>query len=451
MKQRFSKSCKKHSISCIHKLWFYFLSLSILVIILYLLIIRPHLLVSMSTVPIELGAAVVILLSFCITLLYILISLIIILIISLCKHKASYIKSYFKKGYRKFILAGAFAFLLIIATVSSQFLVYTPPIVGTDGKPIKNSIASVEKINVNGRNEWITLRGKNKSNPVLLFLAGGPGGTQLSASRRELSSLEDNFVVIDWDQPGSGKSYNAIDTTKLTLNDYISDAHALTKYLCKRFNQNKIYVVGQSWGSYLGVMLVKQYPKLFHAFIGTGQMVSFSETETYDYNKALEIAHEKGDTKKISELKKQGPPQYYGKNMVWKEAAYSMYLSDYMAKNPDIYRAGYNTPLDIGGPEYGLIDKVNWVKGPIYTFNNVYQKLYNLDLRKQALKIDVPVFFLEGRYDINAPTKLAEDYYNKLDAPQKDFIWFEHSGHDPWINERDRFVSVVNDILDMTK
>lgn len=327
--------------------------------------------------------------------------------------------------------------------VFTQLTASTPPITDENGKTIKNSIAELKAVELNGRRQWISIRGWDKNKPVLLFLAGGPGGTQMAAVRHELSELEKYFVVVNWDQPGSGKSYGAEKIDKITVQTYMDDGYALTEYLKERFAQEKIYLMGESWGSALGIFLIKAFPQSYHAFIGTGQMIDFSETERLDYQKAMEIAHEKGDEKVIEKLKKNGMPPYYGDNITWKSAVYLNYLSAYMASNPAIDNPGYNTLRDIGASEYGLVDKINYVRGIINTFNNVYQQLYEIDLRTDYNKLEVPVYFFLGRHDVNAPTVLVEEYLQVLQAPEKDIIWFEHSGHSPWINERDRFVEQV--------
>jgi len=265
----------------------------------------------------------------------------------------------------------------------------------------------------------------------------------MAAVRHELSELEKYFVVVNWDQPGSGKSYGAEKIDKITVQTYMDDGYALTEYLKERFAQEKIYLMGESWGSALGIFLIKAFPQSYHAFIGTGQMIDFSETERLDYQKAMEIAHEKGDEKMVEKLKKNGMPPYYGDNITWKSAVYLNYLSAYMASNPAIDNPGYNTLRDIGASEYGLVDKINYVRGIINTFNNVYQQLYEIDLRTDYNKLEVPVYFFLGRHDVNAPTVLVEEYLQVLQAPEKDIIWFEHSGHSPWINEQDRFVEQV--------
>jgi pimeloyl-ACP methyl ester carboxylesterase len=325
----------------------------------------------------------------------------------------------------------------------SQLTASTPSIVDENGKTPKNSIAELRELELNGRKQWISLRGWDKNAPVLLFLAGGPGGTQMAAVRHELAELEKHFVVVNWDQPGSGKSYYAEKTKNITAKTYIQDGHALTEYLKERFSKEKIYLLGESWGSALGIFLVDEYPESYHALIGTGQMVDFAETERMDYAKALEIARSKGDTALIKRLKANGEPPYYGKDVTWKSAVYLNYLSAYMAENPEIHNPGYNTLRDIGSSEYGLLDKINFFRGIINTYNHVYQQLYTIDMRKDYTKLDVPVCFFLGRHDVNAPTVLAEEYMELLDAPDKGIVWFEHSGHSPWINEQAKFAEEV--------
>jgi len=339
-----------------------------------------------------------------------------------------------------------FALMMILNTVLitvSQLTASTPRIVDENGNTPENSIAELIKVELNGRKQWISIRGWDKNAPVLLFLAGGPGGTQMAAVRYELAKLEKHFVVVNWDQPGSGKSYYAEKTKNITAQTYIENGYALTEYLKERFSQDKIYLVGESWGSALGIFLVDKYPESYRALIGTGQMVDFAETERIDYAKAIEIAKSKGDIALIERLNANGEPPYYGKDVIWKSAVYLNYLSAYMAANPKIQNPGYNTFRDVGSSEYGLLDKLNFFRGIVNTYNHVYQQLYDIDLRTDYKKLDVPVYFFLGRYDVNAPTALVEEYVQVLDAPDKRIVWFEHSGHNPWINEREKFVGEV--------
>jgi len=339
-------------------------------------------------------------------------------------------------------LAGALA-VTALGVAASQMYATTPPITDAQGNPVPGSIATLEKMTLNGSQQWVSIRGKDATNPVLLFLAGGPGGSQMSTERLNLPGLEDHFVVVNWDQPGAGKSFDSVDRSKITVERYIEDGHELVLQLRERFKQDKIYLVGESWGSVLGVLLVQRYPELFQAMVGTGQMVAFIENDRICYEFALNWARERGDTAKVEKLLKQGPPPYNDKNLIWEEAAFLLDTYDYMNQNPQINDNGSNTWRDLAAPEYGLYDKVSWFRGGIETLGIVYPQLWDVDFRKQATKLDVPVYFLIGRHDINAPVKLAQEYYDLLDAPHKEIVWFEHSGHNPWVNEAPEFERVM--------
>lgn len=335
--------------------------------------------------------------------------------------------------------------IAVLAVVASQFFASTPPIVDSNGQQIPNAIASLEKVTINDSDQWITIRGQNKENPVLLFLSGGPGGSQLVTERRALGKLEESFIVVNWDQPGAGKSYNAVDQKALTVDRYVNDGLALAAYLRDRFQKEKIFLLGESWGSALGVWMIQKEPDLFYAFGGTGQMVAFLENDLKCYQFAIDQARERGDTKKIQALEKQGPPPYYGKGTALKESAFLLETFRYMNADPDISDDGFNTLQDLAGHEYGLLDKVNWFRGLLYTLDIVYPQLWEVDFRIQAPALEIPVFFLIGRHDVNAPPDLTEAYYQILKAPKKELIWFERSGHNPWVTEADLFSEVLVD------
>ena len=331
----------------------------------------------------------------------------------------------------------------VLGVMASQFFAMTRPIVDAQGNPIPGSIATLEKVTLHGSQQWISIRGHDVRKPVLLFLAGGPGGSQLSTERFALAELEKHFVIVNWEQPGAGKSFDAVDRSTLTPERYIEDANSLVAILKERFGQEKVYVLGESWGSALGIMLVQRYPEDFHAFIGTGQMVAFLENDLMCYELALDWAREKGDTAKVEALTKQGPPPYYGSGMAWKEAAFLTDTFAHMNQNPAISDNGFSTWRDLAAPEYGLYDKVSWFRGVLETLDVVYPQLWEVDFRQQATQLAVPIYFLIGRHDINAPTILTEQYYAVLEAPHKEIIWFEHSGHTPWVSESDHFVQVM--------
>ncbi|HKL47342.1 MAG TPA: alpha/beta hydrolase, partial [Candidatus Izemoplasmatales bacterium] len=299
----------------------------------------------------------------------------------------------------------------------------------------------------NGSEQTISIRTEDETNPVILFLAGGPGGSQIQATRAYLADLESDYTIINWEQPGSGKSYTARDIDTLTPEVYVDDAHALTAYLKACYQQDKIYIIGESWGSYLAVNLAMLYPEDYYAIITTGQMVDFAETEQYCYNKALEIAREKNDTEQIDALLKLGTVPLEGNNIALESGTYLMYLHQYMAQNDDINSTSWDTFHTLFSPEYSIGDSLNFMRALYFTFSQVYQQLYETDLRVTHTRLSIPIHILHGRHDINAPTYLVDEYYSLINAPEKSLIYFESSGHNPWITESDLFNQKVIELF----
>jgi pimeloyl-ACP methyl ester carboxylesterase len=349
--------------------------------------------------------------------------------------------------YRSWRLQGAagggFLLLGLVTVLLSQGFAYTPPITDASGRVVPGSIATLERVTLNGSQQWVSIRGWSAEKPVLLWLAGGPGGSELASVRHHLGALEEHFVVVNWEQPGAGKSYHAVSHATLTPERYISDGLALAEALRRRFGEQRIYLVGESWGSALGIWMVQRRPDLFHAFAGTGQMVAFLETDLADYEFALRLARQRGDAPKLAQLEALGPPPYFGPGVALKQTKYLWDGFAYMNNDPNIAQDQFNTIGDLLSPEYGLYDKVNWLRGTLDSLDVVYPQLWYVDFRQVAPRLAVPMYFLAGRHDVNAPPAIAEDYYRRLEAPYKEWVWFERSGHNPWVSEAERFAQVV--------
>jgi pimeloyl-ACP methyl ester carboxylesterase len=326
-------------------------------------------------------------------------------------------------------------FILVIGTVLFSEL--------TSHTPATSNIAEIERVRINDTNQYITVRGEEEDNPIILFLAGGPGGSQLQPTRMFLSDLEEDYTIINWEQPGSGMSYHAYNREDLTVEQYILDAHELTTYLKETYDKEKVYIIGESWGSYVAIELAKRYPEDYHAILTAGQMVDFVETEIYCYNKALEVAEERNDQDQIDTLLDRGVPPYYDGNLGIESGTYLIYLHHYMNSIPEVNHTDYNTFDDLFSPEYSIRDSVQYLLALLNTFDHVYRQLYDTDLRETHTEFSVPIYMIHGKYDVNAPLYLAEDYYDSISAPNKEFILFEHSGHNPWINEPERFQQEV--------
>lgn len=314
---------------------------------------------------------------------------------------------------------GIVAMAAVAAVVISQTLAVTPPITGADGHPVPNSVASMEKVQLNGSEQWITVRGHDRTNPVLLNLGmGGPGGGGFFNSM-ELRALEKDYTVVNWDEPGTGKSYGAVAFDELTPQRFIADAVALTRLLQQRFGQEKIYLYGVSWSSILGIWLVQEHPELFYAFVSSGQMVNTTENDRMRYDMAVQHLQEQGQTQRVEKLRDNGPPPYRGDRVVRRYVEYLDVLNEMMG-TPRYSTIVPLIPFFV--PEYGYVDKINHTRGLIHSFNAVYPQLEELDFIAQAPELKVPVFFFVGRDDVNAMASLVEEYYEVLTAPHKELI-----------------------------
>lgn len=309
------------------------------------------------------------------------------------------------------------------------------------------AIAVLESIMLNGSRQWISLRGTDTRNPVLLYLAGGPGGSDLAWTRKYLHALEAYFVVVNWEQPGSGKSYGAVSKMALTPERYVEDGLALVRRLQVRFGQNKIYLMGHSWGALLGVWLVQRNPAFFHAYVGVSPLVSATENDRTAYAQALQIVAANGDTRTQQRLEKQGPPPYLTGDIFSHYAVYTLVLHRQSQGNNGARRSPSLLRDVLAAPEYGLVDKVNVFRGMMRAFNRVYPQLKDVDLRQDAPRLDVPVYFVLGRRDTNTLPQLAERYYEQLDAPHKALAWFEEAGHLAHFEEPERFQRFLVDTV----
>jgi proline iminopeptidase len=321
----------------------------------------------------------------------------------------------------------------------------THPIVGPGGEPLPGSIAELITVPIGGHDQAMMIRGRSIDNPVLLYLAGGPGGTDLGAMRAD-AGLEQDFVVVTWDQRGAGKSYSALDPAEtLTLEQAVIDTIELTNYLRDRFEEDKIYLVGNSWGTILGTLVVQRRPELFHAYVGTGQMVNPRETDIMFYEDTLAWAERTGNDAVAATLRQNGPPPY--DNLLDYEPALS-HEHDW-----NVYPAiGGNTemPGNLFVPENSLMDRINGMRAFLDTFSVLYPQLQNTDFRREVQSLDVPVYVVIGAHEARGRAVLANEWFGILEAPSKEMITFKDSGHRPLFEEPAAFASIMIRVLDAT-
>jgi proline iminopeptidase len=322
----------------------------------------------------------------------------------------------------------------------------TASIRGSDGKRLPGSIAELRTVNINGHRLAMMIRGQSTKNPVLLFLAGGPGGSEMGALRNHLQKLEERFTVVTFDQRGTGKSYPELDpAATLTLAGAIDDANAVTNYLRNRFQQEKIYLSGQSWGSSLGVLALQKQPSAYRAFIGVGQMVSQLATDRIFYEDTMAWARRTKRNGLASKLLKIGPPPYA--NMLNYESTLSfeheMYPYD-NTKNSE-GEGGFSENFIVN--EYTLIDQVHLLGGFMDTFSVLYPRIQNLDFRINAKSFSVPMYFVQGAREAPGRSIPFKEWFRMIVAPSKKVVEFDTSGHRPLFEQPDKFVDFMNNTV----
>lgn len=291
------------------------------------------------------------------------------------------------------------------------------------------SISSLERHEIGGVEQWILIRGHDRSAPVVLFLHGGPGMPVMYLAHAFQRALEHDYVVVHWDRRGAGKSFDALSQMpSLSVSQTLEDTYELTQILRRRFGQQRIYIVGHSWGSYLGLLAVERHPEYYSAFIGTGQMAG-----TDDQVQALrrELLYQVAQTTGDAALQARAVDQ-----------SVEITEDELFSSGGELFASRSYWPLlkaGLAAPEYTLRDVLNVKKGADLVGRVMKYDVVPKPSDGEIRTVDVPVFFLLGRHDLNTPSQLAAQYLDRLDAPLKRLTWFEESAHFPFFEEPGRF------------
>jgi len=316
------------------------------------------------------------------------------------------------------------------------------------GNELPGSIAVLEAVEINGINQWISIRGKDRTNPVLLWLHGGPGSAQMSMSHHFDKELEEEYVVVHWDQRGAGKSnHRGFPEETMTIQQFKDDTVVLINYLQERLEQEKIYLLGHSWGTQLGIELVDKYPEKFNAFIAVSQVV--------DHARAVEIASDwlrqemkkSGDQEGLEKLDEIDNPAYYHSDYREFAQLAVSYGGNYDKSLLELALISFKAPEYTFIDYYRLLDGMNRGGAPIHRDGIMTQFNY----MDSIPEIEVPIYFFIGRNDYNTPYQLVEEYFNEIKAPAKELIVFEDSAHTPFISENQKFNHELIKILHLDK
>ena len=323
---------------------------------------------------------------------------------------------------------------------------------GADGKPIPGSIAELATVHVGGTDQAVMIRAADPDKPVLLYLSGGPGQSDLALARVLSAPWTNDFVFVDWDQRGNGKSYAAFEpASTMTVDQAVSDTIEVTDYLRARFGEKKIYLMGESWGTILGVLAVQKRPDLYYAWIGSGQMVDVAETDRRVYADLVAYAQRIGDTALLAKLHEIGVPPYRdipwanSNLLAWYEYLYPEYTPSegYRARGA----ASGLDPFGILGSEYTFIEKTNVLRGLLDTFAVVYPQLYGIDFRRDVPRVGVPVYILDGAAELKGRRDLAIEWFDGLQAPAKRRVTFTGAAHTVGFEQADEVLRLLNETI----
>jgi pimeloyl-ACP methyl ester carboxylesterase len=323
------------------------------------------------------------------------------------------------------------------------------PVVDENGKPLPDSISEKIYVEINGVEQGMFIKCRDRRNPVLLYLHGGMPDYFLTP--RYPTGLENLFTVVWWEQRGSGMSYrDDIPKESITEEQLIADTLALTQYLRKRFHQDKIYLMGHSGGSFFGIQAAERAPELFHAYIGEAQMSNQLKSEVLAYDEMLQDFKASGNTKMVRKMEAAPVTMEGGISPAYNAL-----------RDPAMHSLGVGTTHDMKSivtglllpsfafREYSLMDKINlWRAKARNGVGVVWETALKTDLSHKTPELKLPVYFFEGIYDRTCSYDLAKEYFEQLKAPLKGFYSFQNSAHSPVFEEPAKSLQILRaDVL----
>lgn len=310
------------------------------------------------------------------------------------------------------------------------------------------SVNKVEEkllIELGGEKQYVEITGESDKNPVLLFIHGGPGWTQTPQLRYFNADLTKDFTLVAWEQRGTGKSFmNNPEPKNVTLEQIVADGHELTQKLKEKFRQNKIYLVGYSWGSIVGVHLAQKFPNDYQAYIGIAQVINMKKSMNISQKWLYDRAKEKGDKVTLQALEKLKKPTTDFCN-----GDLQCFIKQYeLVTKYDgaIYNKDTNAENEKATTKYEDYKDYDWMKAFEFSAKNLEKDMFATDFRN-VKELKLPVYFFLGRHDWNVSATLAAEFAKNLKAPKKKVVWFENSGHSLLEEEPQKFNKTMRSII----
>ncbi len=305
----------------------------------------------------------------------------------------------------------------------------------------------LESVRIGGIDQWISIRGTDRRNPVLLFIHGGPGYVSMPTGWYFQRAWEEFFTVVNWDQRGAGKTYVGNDpkavAPTLAIERMVADAEELTAWLRREFRRDRIFVLGHSWGSFVGLSIARRHPEWLHAYIGMGQITDFMESERRGWRFAMDAARAENNAEAISALEgiapyaKDEPPTV---EALLVQRRWVGHFGGVIYQRTDA--RDFTRAVSLA-PEYTDEDvRRVWIGNRVSVDKFLPQLLAHGDMTG-ITELDCPFILLSGRHDYNVSSSAAEEWFRRLRAPSKTLVWFERSAHEPMSEEPGRMLMAL--------
>lgn len=349
---------------------------------------------------------------------------------------------------RKMLSITLFIILTCLIIITGILLVLSPgnpkPFLDQSGSPIPGSLSEKVFMKIGGVRQGMLIKSRDSTHPIILYLHGGMPDYFLT--QKYPTGLDDDFTIVWWEQRGSGISYSPnIPTESLTSKQMINDVLEVTNYLRSRFGQEKIYLMGHSGGTFIGIQAAAQAPELFHAYIGVSQMSDQLKSEQLAHEYMLRYYKEANNKRMATKLEKapvdNGIPDSYLK------------IRDKM-----MHEIGIGTTHDMNSVftglfipsltcrEYTLKEKFNLWRGKSQSgVSSLWDEMLATKLIDKVPELKIPVYFMSGIYDYTVSYTLAREYFEKIKAPLKRFYTFEKSAHSPLFEEPEKMQQIMRE------
>lgn len=318
-----------------------------------------------------------------------------------------------------------------------------------------SGVQDAYKTKIGGVDQWLTVRGQDRGNPMILFVHGGPASPVTPTMWQFQRPIEEYFTVANWDQRASGKSYGETAPEKVAdtirIERYVMDAIEVAEHLKARYKQRKLILMGHSWGTVVGLQAALKRPDLFHAYVGIGQVLNVRENERISFEYAYARAKRENNVEAVKEMASIAP--YPGDQPITRERIIiaRKWPQHYGGLTAFRTESGYFFRGPLLSPEYTPQQVQDIDKGNVLTLGRILPAFLDVDFSNVA-RFPIPVVMFLGRHDYTTPAAPTVAWMNKVDAPYKRVVWFERSAHMvPWEEPGKTLVSLIDVVRPLAK